>query len=205
MKKSIALVFAFIALAAGLSFAAVTPYPTTDLLKSDPDISADDRAALERGELIYRRNSKDMPGGIAMAYVKAPPQKVYEAATTYSKYLEFMPGALKVEVEETSGNASLVYAEYSSEWPYEKIFIESVNMHETSDPKRLVMTWKATRSSFKTAYGYWIVKPFQDGSLVIYEMGFDLNWVPRALAKSSGKKRVLSVVRAVMLRAQKSS
>lgn len=179
----------------------VKDYPITEIIKETPKINAQEWHDLQKGEIVLRENTNNLLGGMGIAYVKIPPKKIFEVVTDYSHYLEFMPAALTCWVKESSKRSTLIYAEYKSMWPFNDVILETLNIHDTSDPNHLRMAWKATQTNLKTGWGYWVIQAYEEGSLVFYEMNFDLNWVPRVLAKQSGSQRVIDIVEAIVTRA----
>lgn len=172
-------------------------YSVKDYIKRELTISAQDWNLLNQGKVVLRDNPDQQLGGIGIIYIQRTPQEVWEVITDYDHYVEFMPETLKCGLEESSGNMRRVYGEYKSTWPFEDIYLESLNVHETSDPNKLMMVWKATRSNMINAYGYWVLKAHKQGTLVFYQTGYEIKWVPKILGNSVSRKRVAGVVSAV--------
>lgn len=202
--RRLSIVFVMLIGFASALWAAHSPAPVYDDIASllqapEPDIATADWLTLNEHRIVLHENSFGLPGARAMVYTPASPQRVFDVVTGYARYMDFMPEIVSLEVKQDAGNESRVAAEYKTQWPFANLQLESINI---KDPAAYRMAWKAVRTNLRTAQGAWIIKPYKQGSLIIYQMGFDMNWVPNVLARTSGRKRVETILRAVVARAE---
>ena len=165
-----------------------------DIIKTPPEITKKEWEQIKAGKILVRENKDGSLGGLGFTWAKVQPKTVYQVATRYNQYTKFIPESKKVEANQLNENTYEVYAVYKSTWPFDDIFIDSINLH---DPKNLRMAWRATRTNMKHGEGFWIIQPQDGGTLIFYQMSFDLNWIPRMIARPSSKERVYKVLEAV--------
>lgn len=178
-------------------------FKIADIIKADPTFSADEVAKMDKGQIVVQDNADGSLGGIATTYILANPEQVWVAATDYDHYIEYMPEIISIEKKASAENATFLSATYKSTWPFDSVFLETLNLYDKSNPEHLLKAWKATKTNMKFASGYWIVKPYKNGSLVTYQMGFDMAWIPRSIARPTSRKRVAAVLEAVKNRVAK--
>lgn len=178
-------------------------FKISDIIKADPAFSPDEVAKMDKGQIVVQDNADGSLGGVASTYILANPEQVWTAATDYDHYIEYMPEIISIEKKATGENATFLSATYKSTWPFDSVFLETLNLYDKSNPEHLLKAWKATKTNMKFASGYWIVKPYKNGSLVTYQMGFDMAWIPRSIARPTSRKRVAAVLEAVKNRVAK--
>lgn len=199
-KKWLCLLFLFPLILGAKSY---PRFNLEELIPEDPKISETDWLVLKKGETLLRENQDGLLGGMAIIHIpSASPAQIWEIVTDYENYAEFMPTAKEVNTKDVIENGEIVLGIYKSTWPLQDIHILSVNLYDKKNPEHMRMVWKATETNLKEAYGFWILKAHEEGTLVFYRQGFDLNWIPRPLARSMGEKRVIEIVTAVKKRAK---
>jgi hypothetical protein len=188
------------------SLAMINPsFNFEEIVPNKIPLTDEDWDFLKKGKILFRDPHPDLLGGMAIGYTQNTPPLIWSIIMDYDHYVDFIPETLSCQVKEKKGEIFRIDAKYKSIWPFDDVVLESINIHDSSDPNHLRMAWKASHTNMKTASGYWIVQSQKEGVLVVYGMDFDLNWIPRVLAEKSGRQRVKNVLNAVIQRAENSS
>src|SRR5262245_3019993 len=82
----------------------------------EPAILSREWSRLESHSIVIKENSFDLPGGRAMVFTSAPPERVFEVITGYDGYIHFMPAIVSMNVQSNEGNEAHLAAEYESQW-----------------------------------------------------------------------------------------
>jgi len=165
-------------------------------------LSAEELKIIQGGKTAFRQNEGGIPGGITITFIPLHPQKIWAVIRDYDTYPDYMPDCKKSIVKKFEGNHQFhVYGLYKNVWPFDDIFLETLDVYDDSDPKNLKMTWKTIATNMKWADGFWVTRPYkkgsQEGSIVFYNMRFELDWLPSAMVRSSGKEKVIKVINAL--------
>lgn len=153
-------------------------------------LSEDEQQAILRGEIILRPGAAKMLGGSAIAWIPVEPPAVWTVVTDYVHHPSYIPSNRLSRVEERIGPLVYTYAEYDSGWLAPSIYMEKLHFEDPNNPAGMRVGWKALRTNLKDSYGYWLLQPFHQGTLISYEMNFDLDWVPQVLASNSARQNI---------------
>ncbi len=202
-------------LALGLMLAraetAETEWDTTMDLEATPNttLSAEERAALERGEAISRhwRDAQGRARGLSAVLVNAPATSVWKAIVDVDAYVEFLPYV----------TASYVLS-WEEETDYTRILAGySLTTMGVTTKYRLDHRWYADKgvivfdvipegsSPIAAGDGFWRVSPYRGArGQVLLEYSVDMAmqwWVPSVLERKAAS-RLPTVVRLIKRRAE---
>src|ERR1043166_7707309 len=122
-----------------------------DIIKNAPEFSAQELKTLEAQHPVYHPNASGLPGGYATIYCAAKPQDVWNTATDFEHYADFIPDTLSLKVLKRDEKTAVLDGEYKSRWPYRKVVMLTVNEFDSHDPDNLRFAWKALKTNMKQA------------------------------------------------------
>lgn len=153
-----------------------------------PAPSADERARLVQGQVVYRvgappRDGVAVPGARgAVAFVRVPggPEAVWSILTQPRRYPEIFPGLRSVQVLEEGSGAWLLRTE-GKVGPFSFRYHTRYELH----PEARTIVWRldTTRDNdvFDDNWGAWQLVPEAGGTLVVYAIGsVPSSWQPLA-------------------------
>lgn len=151
-----------------------------------PQFSAEERAKLERGEVLVKDTEAKSEGiaGKAAALVRAHPDKVWAVVNDCAHFKEFMPRT--VDSQELEGGKHCK-VEISMPFPFSNLWSETSvqQVHLDGGGRRRV--WKLVKGTYKKVDGSWTVWPWGEGaSLLMYNIEADPDVpVPNAILRSA--------------------
>lgn len=137
----------------------------------------------------------------AVAYVDAPPTKVWKAVTDYANYKLFFPRIAKSKLENRSGNVAYATLHLDLPFPFQGTWY--TNRYD-ENPKNMSMTWKMVNGSIKYTDGGWTLKPQGKGTLATYHVRTDVNipLIPQALVNQVTKQTIPNIFQGLEKRAK---
>lgn len=159
-----------------------------------PDLTADDLAALGRGETVRKQIQVETGGrGIAVQDVAATPDVVWSRITNYAMYPQWVEGVFACETYETSGDHIKAYFLIGAMGVKVEYFIDHVYR-----PADGLMTWTldySRESDLEDSVGFWRVLPHPEKpgwSRVYYSVDVRLRgWVPGFIETMIAKKGLI--------------
>jgi len=138
-----------------------------------PRLAPDEVRKLEEGkvlvkkEVVREREEEATAEVMAMVVIPRPPEKVYRALFTFSRWPHFLPNLKAVKVIKTEGEAL---------WLWHEVKVLFVSVEYTTiyhfDPERGVARWTLDRTlphDIEDTEGFWRLEPLQGGrTLLIY-------------------------------------
>jgi len=158
---------------------------------------------LNEGEVLVFKNPDRYAGGIGVALASAPPWRIWQVITDYPKHKEFMPKVYESKVLDINENKVLVRSNFSSRWPFPKVYIETWKVHYTHYPNRLLLTWNAHKTNLKETFGFYNLEPHgEKDTLIIFRVHFLISWVPKPLVDIGSDNTIRNTLNAVRKRAK---
>lgn len=157
-------------------------------------LSSKEIHALDQGEIVVVNNRSGLLGGTGFVTVAAPQPKVWGAITQYAEHPTYMPAILvsnptqPIRLAGGLQNKLDLYTVYAMPWPFPNVYIFCNVLHDTSHAGDYQMDWRAFETNLKTAYGRWHVLDRPTTTLVVYEMNFDIDYVPRLVANGLSRQ-----------------
>lgn len=187
---NLALVLALAAAPAAVAADATTAHPHQGIAPkfsgkpSTPALTADDLAALAKGEAVLKQEKGDSGGrGIAVQHINASPDRIWSRITAYDMYPKWVENVDECEVYKREGDS--IYARFDISAMF--VGVEYYVKH-TYRPAEGYMTWEldySRTSDLDDSVGFWIVEPVdgQPGvTRVYYSVDVRLSgWVPSAI------------------------
>lgn len=155
-----------------------------------PALTAEDIAALGRGEAVLKQSQGDSGGrGIAVQDIKATPEQIWSRITAYDKYPLWVENVDKCAVYQRAGDQILV------EFAISAMFVGvTYYVRHTYKPAEGYMTWTldySRLSDLDDSVGFWVVEPVADKpgyTRVFYSVDVKLSgWVPSGLESMLAK------------------
>ena len=169
-----------------------------------PDFKPDERARLERGEVLVKRQTPTGGSGVAAraaAILKVHPDKVWEVVNDCAHFKDFMPRTVKSEPRD-EGRAC--YVEVSMPFPLSNLWSETEVTKTFLDDGGRRRSWTLRRGTYEHVLGSWTVHPWGEGeTLLLYSI--DANptvSVPDFILRSAQEGTLPDVFAAVRARAQ---
>jgi ribosome-associated toxin RatA of RatAB toxin-antitoxin module len=148
---------------------------TAVVLAAGAMASEPDMAALERGEVLVKRESvagTNAPRFQVHAIIDSPPAKVWEVVSNCDKLHQRLPGLRASRLVEREGNVHV--CELTAALPFPMSDLTSVTRAEhTAGPKVWERKWKLLRGDYTRNEGFWRIEPYQGNpnrSLVVYQL-----------------------------------
>lgn len=182
-------------------------YPTRESSASEimthglEALTAAQEKALLRGDIVVRDNPHRLLGGVGYVLVNASPAQVWAVVTDYAGHPNYLHSITKSTATYLGPDRVDLYTEYKTPWPFDPIYMESDVVHRKSGMDRYRMEWVARKTNLTRSFGSWQIQPFQERTLMIHEMNFDIPYIPRPLAASLAKQAMEQVIETICQRA----
>jgi len=159
-----------------------------------PDLTADDLAALDRGETVRMQIEVESGGrGVAVQDIAAPPDVVWSKITNYPMYTTWVEGVYACNVYEKAGEHIKAYFMIGAMGVKVEYFIDHIYR-----PSQGYMTWTldyTRESDLEDSVGFWRVMPHPSKpgwSRVYYSVDVRLRgWVPGFIESMITKKGLI--------------
>jgi hypothetical protein len=188
----------------GLSLAAacagwlLPPHPARAGSNTQPQLTADERQRLERGELVERRMVREqgrlrLIGGTSWQVIDAEPAVVWQALLDTSYYPRMLPQCSEARVIADSGRARTVFVRHGG-----GLVEASYYLDVRLDPSRQDMSFRVNESrprGIRAAWGFYAVRSHTGGrTLLAYGVMADIgDGVARALLRGSVHEWMMKV------------
>lgn len=141
----------------------------------------------------------DAIGWHATAVIPAPPALVWSVVTDYDHYTRFVPMAEESGIVKADDEGAVTRMVYRNPWPLQNVVMLNQHRHEIA-ADHYKMSWTTLETNLSNSFGYWEIQPVPNNprfSQIVYEMNFNVEWVPRSLALEISRGRAKAVVEAV--------
>jgi len=178
------------------------------VLAALPAFDAEQRAALERGEVLIEKLEPTGGDGVSarvVGVVSAPPERVFPIVDDCSRFHEFMPRTKRSEERYRTERTSKCYVEISMPFPLKDLWAETLVTREPPSEGVWRREWKLHKGSYRRNSGSWTLYPWGEGgrkTLAVYVMDAAPNVpIPDALARAAQSSSLPDLYEAIRARA----
>lgn len=151
------------------------------------DLSPDERARLERGEVLV--DVRDVTTARAIAVIGAPPAQVWTHIDRCADYDEFLPRMTQAEELAREGNEVTCKVVISLPFPLPSLWSVTVARHTAEGSGRYRRDWRTVDGSYEVDEGSWTLSPYGgSGDRTLLEYAFRV--VPRTSLVPASVRRV---------------
>ncbi len=169
-----------------LAIAALLLAGSTPSWAQAPQFGPDEKAKLERGEILVKNAEAKGDGiaGKAAGVVRAHPDKVWAVVNDCAHFKDFMPRTVKSEVVEAGQHCKV---EIEMPFPFSNLWSETKVQHVHLDGGGRRRVWSLVQGTYTKVDGSWTVWPWGEGAtLLLYNIDADPDVpVPNAILRSA--------------------
>lgn len=175
------------------------------LTHATPDLSADKKTTLKKGEVIVERLDPTGGSGVAaraMGIVDAAPAKVWPVVRDCEHFAKFMPRTKSSELISRTGGDSVCKVEIEMPFPFDNLWSVVRSSERKTDEGGFQRVWTLMKGTYKRNNGRWSVYPWEgEKSLLVYEIDVDPDVaIPDAIIRSAQTGSLPDVFEAVRKR-----